>query len=130
MIRLVPNEANGHKDLGLAHYRAGRDDEAAIELLMMALLGKEDGEALGALGQIHFDAGRLDRAESALRRAVALDPTRAQARYVLARTLLRLGHNTEAHEHLAAFEQLRVRAFDEQRRKFDSDIRAKSAPAQ
>jgi tetratricopeptide (TPR) repeat protein len=128
MVRLVPNEANGHKDLGLAYYRAGRDDEAAIELLMMGLLGKEDGEALGALGQIHFYAGRLDRAESALRRAVVLDPTRAQARYVLAGTLQRLGRNMEAREQLAAFEKLREDTFAEQRRKFETDIRAISAP--
>ena len=57
-------------------------------------------------------------------------PTRAQVRYVFAQTLLRLGHDTEAHAQLAAFEQLRVRAFDEQRRKFESDSRAVSAPAQ
>ncbi len=124
IVRLLPNEANGHKDLGLAYYRAGRDDEAAIELLMMGLLGKEDGEALGALGQIHFYAGRLDRAEATLRRAVALEPTLAQARYVLAQTLQRLGRNTEADEQLAAFEKLREDRFDEQRRKFENDSRA------
>jgi tetratricopeptide (TPR) repeat protein len=130
MVRLIPNEANGHKDLGLAYYRAGRDDEAAIELLLMALLGKEDGEALGALGQIHFSAGRLDRAETALRRAVALDPTLAQARYVLARTLQRLGRHMDALEQLAAYEKLRVQVFDEQRRKFESESRAISVPVQ
>jgi tetratricopeptide (TPR) repeat protein len=129
MVRLVPNEANGHKDLGLAYYRAGRDDEAAIELLMLGLLGKEDGEALGALGQIHFDAARLDRAEAALRRAVALDPTLAQARYVLARTLQRLGRPMEAYEQLAAFEKLREDNFDEQRRNFERDVDASRAPA-
>jgi tetratricopeptide (TPR) repeat protein len=130
MVRLVPNEANGHKDLGLAYYRAGRDDEAAIELLMMGLLGKEDGEALGALGQIHFHAGRLDRAESALRRAVALDPENRQVRYVFALALQRLGRSVEATEQFAAYEQLRTDRFEEQRRKFESESRAISVPVQ
>jgi tetratricopeptide (TPR) repeat protein len=128
MVRLVPNEATGHKDLGLAYYRAGRDDEAAVELLMAALLGHEDGETLGAMGQIHLNAGRLDRALPMLLRAVMLDPTLAQARYVLARTLQRLGRNTEANEQLAAFDQLRATLFDEQRRQFESETGA-SAPA-
>jgi len=121
MVRLVPNESGGHKDLGLAYYRAGRDDEAAIELLMSALLGHEDGEMLAALGQIHLDAGRLDHAAAALFRAVALDPTLAQARYVLARTLQRLGRNTEAKEQLAAFDKLRAKVHEEMRQQFEKE---------
>ena len=122
MARLIPNEAGAHKDLGLAYSRAGRDDEAAIELLMTSLLGHEEVEMLGALGQLHLDAGRLERAESALRRAMALDPTRAQVRYVLARTLQRLSRHAEADEQLAAFDKLRVTRFDDQRRKFENGI--------
>ena len=119
MVRLVPNESGGHKDLGLAYYRAGRDDEAAIELLMTALLGHEDGEMLGVLGEIHLNAGRLDRAAAALFRAVALDPTRV--RYVLARTLQRLGRHDEATEQLAAFDKLRAKAHEEMRQQFEKD---------
>ena len=130
MARLTPNEAGTYKDLGLAYYRAGRDSEAAIQLLMTALLGHEDAEALGALGQIHLNAGRLDRAAPALRRAVALDPTSAQARYVLARTLQRLGRNDEANQELAEFNRLRATMFDEQRLKFESDIAASTRTAQ
>jgi tetratricopeptide (TPR) repeat protein len=63
---LVPNNPHGHKDLGLAYVRAGRDDEALIELLMASLLGLDDGETLTAIGQIHLTAGRLDRADTAL----------------------------------------------------------------
>ena len=121
IVRLVPNEWGGHKDLGLAYYRAGRDDEAAIELLMASLLGHEDGEMLGALGEIHFNAGRLDRAAATLTRAVALDPSRAQAHYVLARTLQRLGRTDEAKEQLAAFDKLRTKAHEELRQQFDKD---------
>ena len=48
---LVLNEPHSHKDLGLAYDRAGRADEALTELLMATLLGYEDGEMLGAMGQ-------------------------------------------------------------------------------
>ncbi len=119
MVRLVPNEPGGHKDLGLAHHRAGRDDEAAIELLMASLLGQEDGETFGALGQVHLNAGRFEHALSALLRAVMLDPSLKQARYVLARTLQRLGRNDEANQQLAAFDKLRANALDEQRQQFE-----------
>jgi len=121
MARLAPNEATAYKDLGLAYYRAGRDDEAAIALQMMTLLGHEDGETLGAIGEIHFNAGRLDRALSSLRRAVSQDPERIQARYVLARTLQRLGRDQEANEQLAAFDKLRATMFEEQRIKFERE---------
>ncbi len=130
MARLVPNDPKGYKDLGLAYYRAGREDEAAVELQLMSLLGLEDGETLGAMGQIHLNAGRLDRAVSTLRRAVALDPTRTQSRYVLARTLQRLGRDEEAKQELAEFDKLRATIFDEQRRKFEKEISAVPRTAQ
>ena len=130
MARLIPNDAGAHKDLGLAYYRAGRDDEAAIELLMTSLLGHEEVEMLGALGQIHLNAGRLERAESALRRAMALDPTRAQVRYVLGRTLQRLSRHAEADEQLVAFDKLRAKTLEEQRLKFETETSASGRVAQ
>lgn len=130
MARLAPNDASGHRDLGLAYHRAGRDDEGAIELLLLVLMGREDGETLGALGQIHFNAGRFARAESVLRRAAALDPKRAQVRYVLAQTLQQLGRHMEAEDALAEFDKLRVAALDEQRRRFERANRAAGEVAQ
>jgi len=56
---------------------------------------------------------------------MALDPTRAQVRYVLARTLQRLGRQAEADEQLAAFDKLRARTFEEQRLKFETETSAK-----
>ena len=126
--RLVPNEPHAHKDLGLAYYRGGRDDEAAIELLMMTLLGHEDGESLGAIGEIHFNAGRLEDAEAALQRAAVLDPNRIQVRYVLARTLQQLGRNKEAVEQFAVYEKLRSIEFEEQRVQFERGINAPANP--
>jgi tetratricopeptide (TPR) repeat protein len=121
--RLLPNEPHAHKDLGLAYARAGRDDEALIELEMASLLGHQDAEMLGTIGQIHLTAGRVAAAEAALRRAVALDPNLAQARYALGITLQRLGRRDESKEQLDAFQRLQQAAFDEQRRKFEADTK-------
>jgi tetratricopeptide (TPR) repeat protein len=118
-VRLVPNEPHAHKDLGLAYARAGRDDDALVELLMTKLLGHEDAEMLGTIGQVHFNAGRFAEAEAPLRRAVALDPNLAQARYALGITLDRLGRREESKEQLDAFQRLQEAAFAAQRRTFE-----------
>jgi len=125
----VLNEPHAHKDLGLAYQRAGRDEEALAELLMATLLGLEDGEMLGAMGQIHLAAGRLDAAEATLRRAVALAPGLPQPRYALGTTLRRLGRIDEANQQLDTFRRLQTDAFEAERRKFESDAAAHQ-PAQ
>jgi tetratricopeptide (TPR) repeat protein len=125
-LHLVPNEPHAHKDLGLAYARAGRDEEALLELLMTRLLGYEDAETLTAIGQAFLNQQRLEQAEAALVRAVALDPAYAQARYALGRTLQRLGRAADAAEQLKAFDRLRAAAFEEQRATFE---RAAESPA-
>jgi tetratricopeptide (TPR) repeat protein len=127
-LRLVPNEPHAHKDLGLAYTRAGRDDEALLELLMTTLLGYEDAETLTAIGQVHLNQNRLEQAEAALARAVSLDPAFAHAHYALGRTLQRLGRAAEASEHLSAFDRLRATAFEEQRRKYEREASAGPLP--
>jgi tetratricopeptide (TPR) repeat protein len=117
--RLMPNEAGAHKDLGLAYVRVGRQDQALIELTMSALLGLEDAETLAAIGQIHLNAGQYPLAEEVLRRAVAMQPDFAQARYALGSTLLRIGKAEEGKVQLAEFQRLRAAALDEQRRAFE-----------
>jgi tetratricopeptide (TPR) repeat protein len=116
---LVLNEPHAHKDLGMAYERAGRADEALTELLMATLLGYEDGEMLGAMGQIHLAAGRLDMAEATLQRAVTLAPDLPQARYALGSTLRRLGRIEEATQQFDAYRRLQAAAFEAQRRAFE-----------
>jgi tetratricopeptide (TPR) repeat protein len=128
--RLDPNSAIVHKDLGLAHMRRGSRQDALIELLMSSLLGPEDAETLATIGQIHLDSGRYAPAEAVLRRAVALVPTLAQARFALGMTLVRSGRSEEGRQQLAEFQRLRTAALDDQRRTFavetlrrDADLR-------
>ena len=117
--RLLPNEGHAHKDLGLAHMRIGRTDQALIELLMAMLLGVEDAETLTAVGQIHLSAERFDAAERMLRAAIAHDPKNAQAQYAMGMTLTRAGRADEAKVHLDEFRRLRAAALSEQQREFE-----------
>ena len=127
-LRLVINEPHAHKDLGLVYARAGRDEEALLELLMTRLLGYEDAETLTAIGQIYLNQSSLDRAEGVLVRAVSLDPALAHARYALGQTLQRLGRTAEAGEHMKAFDRLRAAAFEEQRLKYEREAGAARVP--
>ncbi len=127
-VRLEPNNPMVHKQLGLVQNRLGRSGEAFAELAMVDVLGGADAESLTALGQLLLGADRLEDAESALRRAVAMEPDRQEARYALGRTLVRRGRASEAREQLDAFERIRDRAMDDQRRTFEIDkLRAEAA---
>jgi Flp pilus assembly protein TadD len=124
--RLIPDDAVAHRNLGIAFHRAGRDGQALIELLTASLLGHDDSEMLAVMGRIHLNAGRAEAAETVLRRAVLLDAKSGEARYALARTLLRLGRPVEAQQELAEFEKLRVTQLDEQRRKLELDLQQRT----
>jgi len=122
-VRLVPNDARAHTDLGLAYTRIGRTSDALTELVMASILGPDDADALAAIGQIHFDAGRYAAAETVLRRAIAAMPALAQPHYVLGQTLARLGRESQSRAELAEFDRLRASSNDENRAKFEADQR-------
>ncbi|HET9360053.1 MAG TPA: tetratricopeptide repeat protein [Vicinamibacterales bacterium] len=124
--RLMRNNPLAHRSLGLAYHRAGRDVEALVELLVSSHLGQEDAETLAVMGQIHLNAGRLTMAETMLRRAVAIAPDSAPARYALSRTLLGLDKEEEGRQQLAEFERLQERLLDERRQKYENDLRERN----
>jgi tetratricopeptide (TPR) repeat protein len=121
--RLMRNDPFAHRSLGLAYHRAGRDAEALIELLASSYLGHEDALTAAVMGRIHLNAGRLTMAETVLRRAVAMAPDSAEARYALARTLLRAGKEEEGQQQLAEFQRLQETALQQQRQKYENDLR-------
>ena len=126
-VSLDPNNPTVHRQLGLVYSRLGRREEALAELVMADLLGAPDAESLAAIGQIHLDSGRVEDAESIARRAIAVQPDRQDARYVLGRALLRQGRTAEAREQLEVFQRLRAGALAEQRRTFEIDKRRADA---
>lgn len=121
--RLMRNDPFAHRSLGLAYHRAGRDVEALVELLVTSRLGQEDAQTVAVMGRIHLNAGRLTTAESVLRRAVAMAPESAEARYALGRTLLRLGQDEEGQQHLAEFQRLQETSIEQRRQKFENELR-------
>jgi tetratricopeptide (TPR) repeat protein len=126
-VRLNPNDARFHTDLGLAYTKIGRTNDALVELVVAALIGPDDAETLAAIGQIRFDAGEYAAAEAVLRRAAALAPTSVQARYLLGQTLARLGRANESRDQLAEFDRLRSAANEEMRRTFEIDMLRREA---
>jgi len=74
--------------------------EAVERLIRQIPPGQLDGYAFYVLGNTLFRDGRLEEAEAALRRAVRLDPGRAQAFNDLAATLFALGREHEAVNHI------------------------------
>jgi tetratricopeptide (TPR) repeat protein len=121
-VRLNPNDARAHTDLGLAYTRVGRTDDALVELVAASLVGPDDAETLTAIGQIHFDAGAYAAAETVLRRAIGIAPALVQARYLLGHTFARLGRARESGEQLAEYDRLRAAANDNARRSFEIDM--------
>jgi Flp pilus assembly protein TadD len=124
--RLMRNDPFAHSSLGLAYHRAGRDVEALVELLVASYLGHEDALTAAVMGRIHLNAGRLTMAETVLRRAVAMAPDSAEARYALARTLLRAGKEEEGQAQLAEFERLQERVLEQERQKYEKELRKRT----
>jgi len=62
-----------------------------------------DAHLLTLFGQVLAAAGRTERAEAVLRRAIQVDPSIAAAHYALARLLRSIGNSDEAGKHIEAF---------------------------
>ena len=121
--RVDPNDPAVHRQLGLVLHRLGSSDHAFAELAIADLLGGADAEALTAIGQIHLAADRLQDAEAAVRRAIALQADYSEAHYVLGRALLRQGRSAEARDTFEVFQRLRGRAMEDQRRKYQEQVK-------
>ena len=90
-VDLVPNVAAAHRDLADVYSRQALDDLAWTELAMAEALAPRDVATQAALAQLHLRAGRHPEAVSVAGRALQLDPSHAQAHYVLGTALVRSG---------------------------------------
>jgi predicted membrane-bound spermidine synthase len=103
---VVPDSAEVHNLLGLAHLRGGRVDEAIGEFQEALARDSRSANARANLGQIRYDQGaallesrRFSDAEPLLRMAVDLLPDSAEAQNDLGVTLASMGRVGEALEY-------------------------------
>jgi len=120
-VKLIPNDAAAHLDLGDVYRAQDRLDEALAEYSIASLLDATNVRALATAAQMHAAAGRDQSAVTLLRRAVALEPSHLEARYALSRALLRLGLADDARRELQVFEELQKKALQDERRRFEEN---------
>jgi protein O-mannosyl-transferase len=82
-LRLDPNSAEAHTNLGLALVDQGRVEEAAAEFREAVRLDPKKFPARNALGVALMRQGKREEAVAALREAVVLDPDDAGGHYNL-----------------------------------------------
>ncbi len=116
---LVPNDHQAHRDLGRVHVLQGDEVRARAEFEVALLLNPADVESYTSLGQVHLREGRYEDAIEVSRRALEVDASHREARYVYATALLRTGNTAEGTAEMQAFQRLqaedsaaRARAFE------------------
>ena len=95
-IRLLPNDAGAHNNLGSALARGGRFDVAVESFQRALVLNPDFAEAHNNLGHALLDLGRFDEAAASCRRAVDIKPGYAEAHDNLGSALLSLGRIDDA----------------------------------
>lgn len=96
-IAIQPNFAPGQRETGLALFQQKDYAAAAIHLEKTISLGLEDARLHNFLGICYSQMNRMSKAVREHQRAIALDPTLAEAHLNLAYVYQRTGKNIEAH---------------------------------
>jgi tetratricopeptide (TPR) repeat protein len=96
LIRLAPDDADGHNDLGNALHDAGRLDDALASLRRALKLNPRSPEANSNLGRILCAAGRFEEAAVSCQLAIDNDPNSAIAHNNLGNAQSEIGRFTEA----------------------------------
>ncbi len=89
-------------NLGYLYFKQQDCEKASYFLTRAANLNNIDGDTMFYLGQCEYSLNRLDRAEIALRRAIANDPRILGTRYYLGLTLKKQGRTQEALDYFRA----------------------------
>ncbi len=99
-VRISPDLAEAHSQLGAARLAAG-DDTAALEHLERAIeLDPDFADAHYNLGLLAHRSGRFDEAVARFEQTIAIRPDHYDARLGLGTDLTRAGRGAEAVEHL------------------------------
>jgi len=107
MIRLAPDDATGYHFLAETQRVAGQPQRAVATLERALLVVRESPLTHQLLGEAYSDLGRYRPAAESYNRALALDPTLADAWFGLGRASLQLGRNADARDALTELERLR-----------------------
>ena len=83
-VDLIPNDAGAHHELGEMYFRQSRHVEALAEFMVTRMLNPSRTDTHAAIGQVYLRMGAYADAAAAARRAVTLDASHKEARYVLA----------------------------------------------
>lgn len=102
VLQREPNFWLANYNLGYLYFKQQDCEKASYFLLRAANLNNIDGDTMFYLGQCEYNMNRLDRAEIALRRAIANDPRILGVRYYLGLTLKKQGRTQEALDYFRA----------------------------
>ena len=95
-LRLQPDLAVAHAQLGRCLQKLRRPDEAVVELNLAIQRRPHDASAYLDLGNAYQDLGDWGQAESAFERASRLDPSSAKPHFNLGNLLQRMGRRSDA----------------------------------
>jgi tetratricopeptide (TPR) repeat protein len=87
-IKIDPDFAEAHNDLGVIYARLGRNPEAAEELRRTIELVPEESLPYSNLAWVLFEMGLRAEAETNVRRAIQLSPDNAPAHLLMGRLLV------------------------------------------
>jgi Flp pilus assembly protein TadD len=96
LLRLKPNHADAHSNVGAALAKLGRYAQAEEHLREAIRVKPNDAPTLANLGNVLRLTGRFDEAENTLRRALKLQPSDVNIRSLLGMTFLMHGELSSA----------------------------------
>jgi tetratricopeptide (TPR) repeat protein len=118
-VDLIPNDHDAHRDLGRVYFQRGEDVQARAEFEIAVLVDPADADAYTSLGQLHLRAGRHADAAAASLRALEVDASHREARYVYATALIRMGDTDEGTRQMQVFQRLQAEDSESRTRAFE-----------
>ncbi len=95
-VKLAPNHAEAHRNLAVAFWIDGKQDESLAQLKAALRADPDDERSWTALADELATIGQYEEAEGALKQAIQRIPRSGQARYSLGRIYQALGRYSEA----------------------------------
>lgn len=111
------DDATAHRKLGEALLKQDRDEEALGEYWCALWIDPRTAEAHAAVAWLNLRSGQYADAAEAASRALAIDPSLKDTRYIHATALMRLGRAKEAGDELKEFQRVQAQAMSNDAKK-------------